>query len=95
MSGSGAEFWGQWSPSVVDRCLFSMGSGDEGDGHLDDHDLLSSVSCETVQVDISGCSGVEEVSSSSASFAGSEVSIQPGYTEYGITMDAYLEIFNN
>ena len=58
--------------------MFSMGSGDEGDGHLDDHDLLSAVSCEIVQGDISGCSGVEEVSSSSASSAGSEVSIQSG-----------------
>ena len=77
LSGSGAEFWGQWSPSVVDRCLFSMGGGDEEDGHLDDHDLLSTASCETVQGDISGCSGVEEIPSpSSASLVVEDASIQ-------------------
>ena len=79
LSVSGGEFLAECSPFLVDRCVFSMGSGDEGDGHLDDHDLLSSASCETVQGDISGCSGVEEVPSpSSASPAGSEFSIQSG-----------------
>jgi len=72
-------FWQNVLLFLVDRCMFSMGSGDEGDGHLDDHDLLSAASCETVQGDISGCSGVEEVPSpSSASLDGSDVSIQSG-----------------
>ena len=61
LSGSGGEFWGACSPLIVDRSMFSVGGGDEGDGHLDDHDLLSSASCETVQGDISGCCGVAEV----------------------------------
>ena len=80
LSVSGSEFLGSCSPLIVDRSMFSVGGGDEGDGHLDDHDLLSSASCETVQGDISGCCGVAEVSSpSSASLAGSDVSIQSGY----------------
>lgn len=80
LSVSGSEVLGVCSPLVVDRSVFSVGGGDEGDGHLDDHDLLSSASCETVQGDISGCCGVAEVSSpSSASLAGSDVSIQSGY----------------
>ncbi len=51
--------------------MFSIGSGDERDGHLEDHDLLSSVSCETVEHDVSGCCGVEEIPSSSLAFASS------------------------
>ena len=44
LSVSGSEFWGESSPFLVDRCVFSMGGDDEGDGHLDDHDLLSTAS---------------------------------------------------
>ena len=39
---------GECSPFIVDRVLFSMGSGDEVDGHLDDHEISSTASSELV-----------------------------------------------
>ena len=49
LSGPCGEFLAECSPFLVDRCVFSMGGGDEGDGHSDDHDLLSPASFETVE----------------------------------------------
>ena len=39
---------GECSLFIVDRVLFSMESGDEVDGHLDDHEVSSTASSEIV-----------------------------------------------
>ena len=71
LSVSGSEFWGESSPFLGDRCVFSIGGDDEGDGHLDDHDLLSAASSETLEGNASECSSLEEIPSPSLASASS------------------------
>jgi hypothetical protein len=103
LSVSGSEFLEECSPFIVDRCMFSMGSGDtEVNGHLDDHDPfnakgpVSPASCKTVEGDASGCCAVVEIPSPSlvsTSLVVGNVSIPSGY--YPWTSDFDGEGCNN